>query len=193
MAEAKGYYADEGLDVELMGGGFDEDGNFISPVDKVLSGEADFGVLSGDLLLANRAEGKPLVAIASIYQRSPAAFASLAKNNIKRPSDLVGKTVMIDLGSATGLVYKALLSSQGIDYDREMLLNISEDYVSYSKGCYLGQARQACRDEKGARSGQGYESWLVFGDAALSRFSQSAEFSVDSIKSWGKISNDIYL
>ena len=28
---------------------------------------------------------------------------------------------------------------QGIDYDREMLLNIGEDYVSFTKGCYLGQ------------------------------------------------------
>jgi NitT/TauT family transport system substrate-binding protein len=117
MAEANGYYAEEGLDVELKGGGFDEDGNYIPPVETVLNGDADFGVLSGDLLLSNRAEGKPIVAIASIYQRSPAAFASLAENNIRRPSDLVGKTVMIDLGSSNGLIYKALLSSQGIDYD----------------------------------------------------------------------------
>lgn len=117
MAEEKGYYADEGLDVELKGGGFDEDGNFISPVQQVLDGEADFGVLSGDQILAGRAAGQPLVAIATIYQRSPAGFASLAENNIQRPSDLVGKTVMIDLESATGLIYKALLSSQGIDYD----------------------------------------------------------------------------
>lgn len=28
---------------------------------------------------------------------------------------------------------------QGIDYDNEMLLNISENFVSYTKGCFLGQ------------------------------------------------------
>lgn len=28
---------------------------------------------------------------------------------------------------------------QGVDYDREMVLNVSEDFVSFSKGCYLGQ------------------------------------------------------
>ncbi|AJF60941.1 Folate-dependent protein for Fe/S cluster synthesis/repair in oxidative stress [archaeon GW2011_AR15] len=27
----------------------------------------------------------------------------------------------------------------GIDYDSEMLLNVSEDYVSYQKGCFVGQ------------------------------------------------------
>jgi folate-binding protein YgfZ len=28
---------------------------------------------------------------------------------------------------------------QGIDYDQEMALNVSEDFVSFTKGCYLGQ------------------------------------------------------
>jgi len=28
---------------------------------------------------------------------------------------------------------------QGIDYDKEMVLNVSEEFVSFSKGCYLGQ------------------------------------------------------
>lgn len=27
----------------------------------------------------------------------------------------------------------------GIDFNNEMILNVSEDFVSYSKGCYLGQ------------------------------------------------------
>lgn len=31
------------------------------------------------------------------------------------------------------------ISMQGIDYNNEMLLNVSEDFVSYTKGCFLGQ------------------------------------------------------
>ena len=31
------------------------------------------------------------------------------------------------------------LPVQGVDYDREMVLNVNEDLVSYTKGCYLGQ------------------------------------------------------
>lgn len=31
------------------------------------------------------------------------------------------------------------LPRQGVDYDDEFLLNIGEDHVSYTKGCYLGQ------------------------------------------------------
>jgi folate-binding protein YgfZ len=28
---------------------------------------------------------------------------------------------------------------QGIDYDQEMALNVSEEFISFTKGCYLGQ------------------------------------------------------
>jgi tRNA-modifying protein YgfZ len=31
------------------------------------------------------------------------------------------------------------ITIQGKDYDREMVLNVSEDLVSFEKGCYLGQ------------------------------------------------------
>ena len=31
------------------------------------------------------------------------------------------------------------LPLQGIDFDRELILNVSEEFVSFDKGCYLGQ------------------------------------------------------
>jgi NitT/TauT family transport system substrate-binding protein len=87
----------------------------VDAVDAVAAGKAQFGVTSADNLLFARAAGKPLVAIATIYQRSPVVFISLAKNKIIRPQDLVGKTVVLDLEGSTAIVYWALLSSQGID------------------------------------------------------------------------------
>ncbi len=114
MAQDKGFYAEQGLDVELVAGGIEEDGNVIIPVDEVTSGAADFGVSDGGALLLARAEGAPVVAIATIYQLSPVTFTSLAENNIRTPQDLIGKTVSIDeFGS--GPIFRALLSSQGID------------------------------------------------------------------------------
>jgi NitT/TauT family transport system substrate-binding protein len=117
VAKEKGYYKDQNLDVTLLSGGVDAAGNYTSPIDKVASGEADFGVIGGDLLLTARAEGKPLVAVAAIYQISPVIFFSLAEKNITRPQDLVGKTVGINLDSATGIAYRALLASQNIPYE----------------------------------------------------------------------------
>lgn len=115
LAEAEGYYADENLNVDLLDGGFDDDGNYIDPIDVVLSGEADFGDQDAGILLEARADGAPLVAIASIYQRHPLAFISLAERNIERPEDLAGNTV--DVSDNSLVVYNALLSSQDIDPD----------------------------------------------------------------------------
>jgi NitT/TauT family transport system substrate-binding protein len=115
LAEEHGHFANENLSADLRTGGFDTEGNYINAIDNVLSGEADFGMADGNSVLLARADGLPLVAIATLYQRNPAAFMSLADKNIIQPKDWVGKTVAIDLQSGTGISYLALLASQGID------------------------------------------------------------------------------
>ncbi len=115
-AVEKGFYTEQGLNVRLDSGGFDADGNYIFPPVPVLNGDADFGVAGGDVLLSARASGSPLVAIAAIYQRNPVVLVSLAENGIRLPEDLVGKNIGIDgPGTATDIVYKAFMASQGID------------------------------------------------------------------------------
>jgi len=109
MAEDKDYYADENLTVELR-----ELGD-TSPIEEVVAGKADFGVTSADTLLLARAEGAPVIAIATIYQRSPVAFISLAEKNITRPQDLIGKTVVVHFAGTTGIVYQAMLTAEHID------------------------------------------------------------------------------
>lgn len=113
MAEEKGFFAAEGLKVTIRSGGYDDQGNYISATEQVASGKADFGITDGTDLLVSRAAGKPIVAIASLFQRHPNAYASLADKNIVRPQDLVGKTVMVPPKGKILLL--ALLASQGID------------------------------------------------------------------------------
>jgi ABC-type nitrate/sulfonate/bicarbonate transport system substrate-binding protein len=113
MAEDKGYYAGENLDVDLLAGGFGAEGQFIDPLQKVVSGEAEFGIVESTLLLPAREAGMPVVAIANIYQRHPLALTSLAEKNIVRPQDLVGKTVQLSQNST--VLFQALLSAEGID------------------------------------------------------------------------------
>ncbi len=115
-AEQQGYYRDAGLQVRLDGGGFDETGAFIDPVQAVLDGKADFGVTGAHVLLAKRAEGAPIVAIGTIYQRSPVVLIALSESGIARPQDLIGRRVSTQPTNATvGLAYDALLAAQGID------------------------------------------------------------------------------
>jgi len=108
-----GYYAQENLDVQLLEGGFDDSGAYIDPVEKVLAGEADFGIFNADSLILARAAGNPVVALAAIYQRNPTVLFSLAEENIRTPQDLVGKRIGVSFGS-DDIVFTALLHSQGV-------------------------------------------------------------------------------
>jgi len=114
-ALSHGYYTQEGLQVELINGGYDDSGAYIDPVAEVLNGNAQFGVTGADVLLTERAKGKPVVAVAAIFQRNPVTLISLKEKGIVRPQDLIGHRVAMDESSTVGICYDALLASQDID------------------------------------------------------------------------------
>lgn len=88
----KGYYADEGLDVELR-----EVKAGVDPVNEVLQGRADFGITYSSLI-AEYLQGKPVVMVANIFKQS--ALVLISQKEFSLPSDLIGKRVM---GSRTEL------------------------------------------------------------------------------------------
>lgn len=88
-AKARGYYAEAGLDVDIV-----ERDLKVNPVDAVLSGEAEFGVTNSEILI-HRANGKPVVALAAIFQHSPLVLLTTRTARIKSPHDLVGKRVLM--------------------------------------------------------------------------------------------------
>src|SRR5688572_23200221 len=102
----QGYFAENNLDVRLDNGGFDENGHYIDPVKQVVEGKSDFGVTGADIILTARAQGKPIVAVAAIYQRSPVVLISLAEKNIVHPEDLVGKRVNTEPGTTVDVTYQ---------------------------------------------------------------------------------------
>jgi NitT/TauT family transport system substrate-binding protein len=112
-AEKNGHYAAQKLDVRLDAGGFGDTG-YIEPIAQVVNGTVDFGITGAAGIIQARAEGKPVVAIATLFQRSPLAILSLAKSGIQRPQDLVGQRVAVADGGASQL-YNTLLKSQHID------------------------------------------------------------------------------
>ena len=84
----KGFYADAGLTVELIEGGT------INSINKVLTGEADYGIAANDLLI-ERINNKPIVLLASIFQSSPSIFICLKESNIHTAHDLINKKIML--------------------------------------------------------------------------------------------------
>ena len=93
VAEKKGFYAKENIDITLNAGGTKMSPGMI--VADLVSGKSQFLIIGGDLLLKARAKGKPMVAIAVIFQRNPYVYITLKDSGIRRPQDLIGKKIMV--------------------------------------------------------------------------------------------------
>ena len=104
VAEARGYYRQAGLDVRFV-----EATPGLKPIDEVLSGNAQFGVGTTDLLLY-RHEQKKVVALAAIFQHSPIALMTLGGAGQTLDS-LKGERVMVEPHSAE---LTAFLNREGL-------------------------------------------------------------------------------
>lgn len=131
MALEKGYYRDENLDVQLK-----EGGGGVDLVASVVSGEAQFGIASSDLILAKRTEGVQIKAIAAIYRRSAAIFVSKAGSGIKRPHDMIGKRISVFAENAREYEFqlRAMLSKLNLDISEMELLPLDYHYKKFIGG-----------------------------------------------------------
>lgn len=89
QAQAKGFFAAEGLDVTLIPGGPNA---FVMP--KVATGKADIGQADSTSTLLQQAQGLPVVQFAAVFQDDPSGLLINANSNIHTFSDLEGKTVI---------------------------------------------------------------------------------------------------
>tara|TARA_R110001583_G_scaffold10698_9_gene49239 strand:- start:29869 stop:32964 length:3096 start_codon:yes stop_codon:yes gene_type:complete len=85
----KGFYRDEGIEVSIRNG----DPNH-QPVEEVLSGRSLYAAGNSEVLF-QRLQGKPLIALASIFQHSPSVLITLQSSGIRTVHDLIGKKVML--------------------------------------------------------------------------------------------------
>ncbi len=112
-AVAQGYYREAGLEVRLREAEPDHD-----PVDAVLAGQAEFGVGTSELLLL-RGKGKPVVALAVIYQHSPLVLLARRSAGADDLQALATKPVMIEAQSAELFAY---FKDEGVDPARLRLV-----------------------------------------------------------------------
>ena len=124
LAQSRGYFAAEGLDVE-----------FYTPADPttilqtVGAGADDLGIsYQPDVLLA-RAQGVPVVSVAALLQHPLLGIMAVAEERINRPRDLTGKTV-----GYPGIPYEeamlaAMLEADGVSLEEIDLVNIGFNLV----------------------------------------------------------------
>lgn len=115
-AQEQGYYRDAGLNVNIV-----QAAPEINPVQEVLSGRAQYGVGTSSLLL-ERAEGKPVVALAVVFQQSP--YEIYAAPQIHSLNQLIGKRIMLEPQSGELL---AFLKKEGIPLDQIRQISHSFD------------------------------------------------------------------
>jgi NitT/TauT family transport system substrate-binding protein len=98
---------EHGLNLEVR-----EGSQLIDPVKMVRSGQAQFGVASSDRVLRENEGGADLVILAASTYRSPVVFLTHPAQNVKKPGDFRGRTVGIQPGTNTELVFGSLLQSE---------------------------------------------------------------------------------
>ncbi|KIC44961.1 twin-arginine translocation pathway signal protein [Tateyamaria sp. ANG-S1] len=108
LAARNGYWSDLGLDVSLSQGGPN------APVEPpVVSGAALVGISAADYTASAVSQGAPFKIIAVAMQKNPFAIASLSKNPVNTPKDLLGKR--IGMAVANTPVLQALCTLNDID------------------------------------------------------------------------------
>ena len=89
-------------------------GSFVSPVDAVVSGDAQFGISNSGLVL-DYLNGKPVVALAATLQHSAVSWLVLEKSGIRSIHDMVNKRLMTVFPLSESLELLEPFRAEGID------------------------------------------------------------------------------
>ncbi len=152
-ADQFGLYKKEGLKVNLIPGSID-----IDPIDKLISGDYDFALVQPDSLIKAVSEGKKIKAIAVTYKIHPLVFASLPAKNIKKPEDLIGKTIGVAYSEEIPLI--AMLKKNNIPLDKVKIVQRDYNYDKLYSGEFDVEAGWI-DDEIQIEKRQGHEFNLI--------------------------------
>lgn len=122
VAYEKGYYKDEGIDLNIISGGSD-----IVSAEQVGIGAADIGVANLYGLLPYEEKEYPIEQIGQVFQKGSLVLVSKASTGVTKPEDLKGKKIGAWLGTADYPIY-SLLEKYNIDKDKDVTI-ASQDYT----------------------------------------------------------------
>ncbi|HWJ72221.1 MAG TPA: ABC transporter substrate-binding protein [Kaistia sp.] len=132
VAAAKGYFKEQGLDVEIV------DGNgSTGTIQAVGSGDFDIGIASlGATAQAQQASGaNDIIAVAGLLQKDPSSIVALKGSGIVKPKDIEGKRFGTDAGNLQDGMITAFAEANGIDMSKvETIIINSGEQVALLKG-----------------------------------------------------------
>lgn len=109
QAVAKGYFAEQGLDVTILSGGAN-----VAVLESVALGNADIGQSATTQVISAAARGLPLVCIASVFHQLPTSLLMHEDNPVQDFPDLDGKTIM---GRPEALYIPYIRQKYGINFN----------------------------------------------------------------------------
>ncbi|MDD4172427.1 MAG: ABC transporter substrate-binding protein [Syntrophomonas sp.] len=129
-AKEQGYYAEEGLDVDIVQPS--EGGN----PQLIAAGKADFAISYQEEVTVARSQDIPAVALAAVIQHNTSGFASPISKNIRTPKDFEGKTYGGWGSPSEEAVLKMLMAKYGADFSKVKMVNIgsADFFASMEKG-----------------------------------------------------------
>lgn len=134
LAREKGYYADEGIQVDFLEGGKDVD-----VLTSLVSGAAHFAVAASEMVLVQRQkESAPITAIAVIYRKSAVVYVVRHDTGIANPTDFIGKTAAVIAKSQSHgefeYQFNALVKKGGIDITQINRVAYDPTYADFYAG-----------------------------------------------------------
>ncbi len=114
VAEEKGFYEDENLEVEVKSGGVG-----INPVDVLIADDADVAVAWTGNVLPAIAKGEELVNIGQGLQRTGMVLVAKKSSGIEKPADIKGKKIGVWPGGNETEPF-AFIAKQGLDRDKDV-------------------------------------------------------------------------
>ncbi|HBL36375.1 MAG TPA: hypothetical protein DDZ55_06155 [Firmicutes bacterium] len=124
VAEEKGYFRDEGLEVT-----FDYRMD-IDALQLVGTGKMDYAIAGGDQVLVARGHEIPVVYLMSLYAQFPPAIIAKSTAGIETAVDLKGKTLGLPLYGTNLLAAKAIIKRAGLGPKDVQLIDIGYTQIT---------------------------------------------------------------
>ncbi|MDR1272652.1 MAG: ABC transporter substrate-binding protein [Clostridiales Family XIII bacterium] len=146
IADARDYYEEEGIDIEILPGGTD-----VTPADQVENDVAQVGVLFYSSLLTYQEGGYDFINVFQNFQGSPQYLVAKKDTGIATGADLKGKKIGT-WGAQWQVEFAALLGKY--DLGDSDVTWVQQDYTM----------DQFINDEIDAASAMAYNEWLIAND-----------------------------
>jgi len=118
VARALGYFADEGLVVEVL------EPTETASIPLVASGQSEFGVSMQEYVTMARAQDVPVVSIATLFQHNTSGFAAPSDRGISGPEDFEGLRYAGWGSDLESVMIRTVMEEVGADYGTVTMINI---------------------------------------------------------------------